>query len=400
MKAKRIIGLLLTAAMLLPVAACNNDRTNDGTDGFVFEKLICGFESYDEMYDVHSSGTFRLDFNSDKQYVTEGNGSVFLSVDERDGASVTEAGFGVKLYSNDGEKNYRDFSHVTTVTFDVFNASADAVAINTSLMQKKIGYMYSNIQTQSVEAGQKATVSYTVNPYEIYYSLGIDEPTHFNVTVRGVDPKVYFDNMVLHYKEEGFTAPAVSIDGNKILDFEKSYHSFVTYTTGSLLKAEVRSDASVASEGSRYIRVYRNGMADGTVLYAGGKFGISAKYLSNYNFADPNKINSYIAFDYKATWSSSQKLWTVLRLVATSSGAYLNSRGTHLIADKNWHTIYVPFDKLPQMFDNLEVSFDGGSYGDILFDNFRVVDELPQSVIEMSEEERNISAVIQSWGTT
>lgn len=402
MKLKKFPAAIMAAIMVLSSVACNPTDGNDGkdeTEGFVSERMICGFENYAEIYDFHASGTFKLDFNDDKQFVSQGEHSVLLGVDERDANVVTSNTFGVKLYTNDGTKNYRDFSKVASVTYDVFNQSESEMQINTSLMQKKIGYMYSNPQSTTVAAGEKATITYNVNPYEIYYSLGIDEATHVNVTVTGKNPKAYFDNMVIHYKEEGFTAPNVSIEGNNILDFEKAYHTFVTYTTGLTLKTEVKTDVANASEGSRYVRVYRDGIADGTVKWAGGKFGISAKYLSNYNFANPSKVNSYFAFDYKTDWVSSTTMWVVLRMVAIESGAYLNSKGTGLVCDRQWHTLYIPFNKMPLLFDNFEVSFDGGSYGDVLFDNFRVADELPDEVKALSETERN-KVVIQTWGTT
>lgn len=377
----------ITAALLSCVAvavffsACENKKDDGKAPS---EILLNSFESYSDMHDFYYSGEFRFECVS--EHVSEGEKAALFTVGEDKKETKSSNTFGVPLYNLEGTKNYRDFSRLSKITFDVFNASETPVTISTSVLQKKLGLMYSNVQSVIVEAGKASVVEYNVNKYEIFYSLGIDGPTHINVMVSGVNPKVYFDNMVLKYQGESFTVPDMEYAENEILSFEHAYQSFVTYTTGTVLKSEIVSDPENASEGLRYARVYREGVADGTVFW-GGKFGISAKYMGEMNFQGYSE-NSYIAFDYKTEWNGSN-MWIVPRLVSTSTNAYANIKNLSLPCDNQWHTVCIPFDFAPVYFDNIELSFDGGTYGDVYLDNFRIAEELPDGAI-----------VATDWGTT
>ncbi|MBQ5927431.1 MAG: hypothetical protein IIX01_05865 [Clostridia bacterium] len=274
------------------------------------------------------------------------------------------------------ENNYRNFSNMSRITFDVYNDSENKVGISTSVMQKNIGYMYSNMQGISIEPKSKATVTYTVNRYEIFYSLGIQGPTHINVTISGVDPLVYVDNMRLHYTQDEFVEPKAVIEKDELVRFEKAYQAFVTYTTGTVLKAEVVADITNASEGNCFVKIYRDGVEDGQMVY-GGKFGISANYLGNINF-DSYPATAYIAFDYKSGWTGGNS-WVVPRLVSSASGGYANIHGAYFVCDQKWHTFYIPLAFAPTFFDNIEVSFDGGTRGEFYLDNFRMEQTLPEN---------------------
>lgn len=106
-----------------------------------------------------------------------------------------------------------------------------------------------------------------MNPYSLYYALGIDQITHISVNVLGTDPQVYFDNLRLRYVSREFVAPETETGGNSLLNFEKGYHSFVTYVTGTNYAAEVVNDPALAIEGNRCVRVYRKDKKDGEVLW-------------------------------------------------------------------------------------------------------------------------------------
>ncbi|MGN1061680.1 MAG: hypothetical protein ACI4RO_01000, partial [Candidatus Scatosoma sp.] len=113
---------------------------------------------------------------------------------------------------------------------------------------------------------------------------------------------------------------------------------------------------------------------------AGGKLGVSSNYLNNINF-DAYPASSYVAFDYKSAWTG-DPLWVVPRLVSVKSGLYSNIQGAHFDCDETWHTFYIPFSFAPLFFDNIEISFDGGTTGDFYFDNFRMESALPDGIAE------------------
>lgn len=383
---KKLIGIL-SLALCLSVsatvfAACSENSSETMTEEQPSEVLLNSFESYSEVYDFYYSGAFNFSFNSDAAYVTEGENAVCYKADPVNADTVTANTFGVPLYNLAGDKNYRDFTKLQRITYDVYNASESEITLATSIMQKKVGVMNSNAQIVTVGAGEKATVTYSVNGYEIFYSLGIDGPTHVNINITGTDPCVYFDNMVLHYGTQTFTAPEIDSTDMDFLTFEKAYEGFVTYMTGTKTKAVTKTDPEFASEGYRYLALERQDAEDGAAVTSNGKFGISAKYLGEFNFSTVAE-GSYIAFDYRCGWEGAA-LWVVPRLVSSTSGGYINGQGVNLTADDEWHTLCMPFDRAPSFFDNIEIDLLGTTYGDVFLDNFRIVSELPAGAQEVT----------------
>ncbi len=371
-----LVALLLCLAFSFAVlAACDKDEEEQPAPEQPSNVLLNSFESYAEVYDFYYSGAFRFGFSDVQTYVTDGSKAVCYTADPVKAGTVTANTFGVPLYDLAGTKNYRDFSKLQRITYDVYNASAGEITLATSIMQKKASVMNSNAQLTTVGAGQKATVTYTVNGYEIFYALGIDGPTHVNINITGTDPCVYFDNMVLHYGTQAFTAPEVDSTNMNFLTFEKAYESFVIYMTGTKTKAVTKTDVDFASEGYRYVALERQGVEDGEPVTMNGKFGISAKYLSEFNFSTVAE-GSYIAFDYRCGWNGAA-LWAVPRLVSSASGSYINGQEVNWTADEEWHTLCMPFEKAPAFFDNLEIDLYGTTYGDVYLDNFRIVSSLP-----------------------
>ena len=49
------------------------------------------------------------------------------------------------------------------------------------------------------------------------------------------------------------------------------------------------------------------------------------------------------------------------------------------MCDQKWHTFYIPLAFAPTFFDNIEVSFDGGTRGEFYLDNFRMEQTLPEN---------------------
>ena len=374
--------------MLLSVASCGGQGSQPSSEQPEEEQeslkqpeevLLNSFEGYEDIYDFNYTGAFRLDCVEDTEYVTDGKYALKYTVGRQDADKTTAYVFGVPLYSLDGTENYRDFSRAKTVTYDVYNASDTDITLATSILQKTVGQKLSNNQKTTLKAGERATVSYEINRCEIFFSLGLDGPTHVNITVKGEDPEVYFDNMRICYSPDEFEVPEMTLDEDELISFEKAYQSFAIYTTGMTLKAEVITDPMIAYEGMRCLRVYREDIEDGTVLYAGGKVGISAKVLENINF-DLYGGDSYITFDYMTSWKGTD-MWTVPRLVSSSSAAYANITGLMLPCDGCWHTVCIPLSFAPAFFDYIEIDFQGGTYGDVYLDNFRMERTLPQDAI-------------------
>lgn len=76
-------------------------------------------ESYADAYDFDYSGKFILSVNKNAEYVTDGAASLYFTVDETRAGKSVEGTFNVPAYRMDGSKDYRDFSKVSRVTYDV-----------------------------------------------------------------------------------------------------------------------------------------------------------------------------------------------------------------------------------------------------------------------------------------
>lgn len=379
MKIIKTVAFMMCLFILCSFTACKKETPSN--ENMVQDTLVNSFETYGDLFDFDYSGKFILDVNSDTKYITDGNTSLKYEVGNKQKNALSKSTFNIPVYRANGTKDYRDFSKAEKVSYDVFNAGSGDVKIFTSLLSKKQGYLYSDSQEYVLKQNESTTIEYSVNRFSLYYALGIDQVTHISITVSGVNPILYFDNMRIHYGSEEFTAPEVTADGYNLLDFERSYHEFVTYITGTEYAAEIVNNPAETQNGNRYLRIYRKNYSDGQVLYGGGKLGISANYLSGYELTSLPET-SYIAFDLRMCWNNpSAKMWIVPRLVSTAGGGYINVQNITIPADDTWHTVCIPSKIAPLLFDNIEVSFDGGAYGDMAFDNFRVVTEIPENAI-------------------
>ena len=320
-----------------------------------------------------------MDFVKDENGVTNGQRAALISSDRKWAGKKSNLVIGVPLSkANSTGNNYRDFSKMQSVTYDVYNAGETALTITTTPMKLVGGYTYGKPQSTVVEAKTKATITYYVNRYEIFYALGMQGTTHINIGAKGTDVSLFVDNMRLHYIDDTFVEPQVIVDKDEIIGFEKSYQSFAVVALGSILQTEVVADASFASEGNRYVRVSRNGIADGVASYGDGKVVIPSNYLNKIDFSKYS-TDAYIAYDYRVCWTG-VPFWFGPRLVSSEYGGYANVSGGSLVSDNQWHTFYVPAKFMPTGFDTIELLFEGGTFGDVCFDNFRMVEGLPEDV--------------------
>lgn len=379
MKKKFILGILI-ASMLFSTSCSSNkggENETETEETFVSEVLLNSFENYYDCYDMDFSGG-RADFVKDELGVTDGEKAMLLTPSKRSEGKQTSITMGVRLYEVQGnENNYRDFSNMHSVTFDVYNGSENEISVATSIKSKGIAETYSNVQITKISAKTKQTVTYMVNRYEIYYALGIKNPSHVNVAISGVDMQTYVDNMRLHYVEDSFSAVDGELKENELISFEQAFQAFAVTTTGANWKAEVVADMENASEGNCYVRAYRPDYPNGVQKYVSGKLCIAPNYLENIKF-DKFPSNAYIAYDYRTSWIGSGKMWVVPRLVSFRAGGYANIRGGSLVCDGQWHTFYIPLSWAPSFFDKIEIDLCDTSYGDIYFDNFRIATSIPK----------------------
>ncbi len=374
---KRLTALILFCTLCATGCASQQEQTVSNQNEFVSEVLLNSFEDYYDCYDFHAGEKYRIDFVQDENAVTDGKNAIKLTPDETyEGTQVTIA-MGVPLYDlNETENDYTDFSNLQSITYDVYNGGESAISIITTPMRKVGGFSYAGNQVTTLEAKEKAMITYTVNHYNIFYSLGIDGTTHVNVQVKGTDMQVYVDNMRLHYTKKTFVEPDFKIDENEIIGFEKAYQEFAISTLGDIWKTDVVADSRGASEGNRYLRMYRDGYADGVASY-GGRLVLPSNYLGNIGFENI-KGEAYIAYDYKTSWVSGTLLWASPRFVSSEGGAYANIKGGSMVSDGEWHTFYCPLEFAPSYFDVMEILLSGASYGDVYFDNFRIERTIPE----------------------
>ena len=380
MKSKhaKIIISALICVFLLFGSACNNSENETNTDSAKTEVLLNSFESYQDVYNFATTGTLKFNFVSDEDSVTDGKKAGQIVVGEKDDDSEETASIAVPLMSSDGQENYRDFSKAVKLTYDVYNPSENIITLSTALMQKKANNSLTNGVKTILQPNEKATVSFPVNKFELFYSFGIDKVTHVNISVTGIRAKANIDNLRLFYNNMGFSAPELSQTGKEILTFEKAYDEFLISTTGTVFQSEIVTDAATASEGFRYLKINRNGYQDGELTdYYSGQLHISSGYLSKVNwdaFGD-----SYIAFDCKLLWTGGTYT-LITRLVSIEKGGYANT-SVKIPCDDEWHTVCIPLKFAPYHFDNIQLWAQYSTKGGMAFDNFRIEEMPPNGAI-------------------
>lgn len=373
---------ILTCAVLGGCGNKSGGKEKENED-FVSKAVISSFESYSDFYNIFTTDALRTEINSDKNFVTDGEKSLKFMKNHTPTGKYGSSNIGIPLVKNEDEA-LKDFSKALNITYDVFNASNAEVDITTSVM-KHTGSSLGGSVTRSGEqkitlaAGEQKAVNYVIDRNMLYFSLGINEPTHINLKIDGVDPTIYVDNMQINYVQESYVAPELTVAEDELCSFEQGFQDFVFAPTGPFAKGELVTDPSGASEGVRYYKV--NAVSD-DISTLWGQVGFASNYLNKLGVDSVSKTK-WLAYDIKITWKGSTSR-IATRLIKSAPLRY-NNVYANIPHDNKWHTVCLPMTLAPEGIDSINVSLGMQLKGDLCLDNFRFVDTPPVGAIVTTE---------------
>lgn len=237
----------IIAALAVTVAASACAKKDAGPENI----LLASFESYDEVTLCSFSDRFgRAAINTDAAYVTEGAASLRL---EPVGAYNSSARPTFTVNADTNGFGLSDFSTLTQVSFDIFNAADEARTIGFSIVGRSLNQTYAlPYMTAVLTPGAWNVVTYDLSDGVIrQYNPGIGDITDLQISfynkrtsAGAYVPDVYYlDNL------RGVTGEARTYDPpreeNEILNFENLGDLKTIGLTGSIELSQETSPLKV-----------------------------------------------------------------------------------------------------------------------------------------------------------
>lgn len=200
---------------------------------------LLGFDSYEEFTGARISiGNMlgKMDINTDKQYITQGKGS--LEVNPQGNYDKVRKHPYFKLDFLNTTCATCDFSEFKNVSFDVYNPSEEMKQVRVSLSVGKDDGVYTTTIKSIYDLEPK---SWTTCVYDISEMAGFTYYDFANVrymTVEFMDHKenrddvvepLYIDNLVGNYYAEGESAANVTYDFWEGITFEESTDQYLVF---------------------------------------------------------------------------------------------------------------------------------------------------------------------------
>ncbi len=380
---KKIIASLLAIVSIFScvfLASCSEKSEKEIV-------LIQSFDDYTDYWtfdydDYTSTGlpTFGdIYVNTDKKYITEGNGSMLYQVTVLDYEPVKDtyrtSSFLVPTTING--KKYNDFSKVKEITVDIYNPTDSPIDLQ--LAPGNINGHKWDAQTRELvpasdyvlAPNQWTNVSYVVDPIFMEMVIDIKKINWIYFGLGGVNAYVYVDNLRFELTDREFTSTEFYLDAEEICSFDKEYQQLVVSPaagSAKYLKTEINTDRANSITGnSLKVTIFANNLTSG---YCQIKFSnklLPAAGLSAYH------ESSYIAFDVKKDYDKVQ--W----IIPTMVNSYWNTRsevkGVNIPAGREWYTVKFRIDSVVSNPDTFIITFPtaGSTERVLYFDNFRII---------------------------
>ncbi len=232
MKKQILLALLVLILCVLSLSGCKKEEAPAPTQPVQqanFQQLL-GFESYDEITRAklavgHMLG--KMELNTDKQYIKQGNGSLKISVQGDYGNSTRNPYFKIDFLNTSCATC--DFSKFKSVSFDVYNASDKELHIKANL---NVGKDDGNIISTAKETFTLKAKSWTTCTYDLSKMAGFtlyDFTSVRYMTIEFAEHKAsreeapnvfYIDNLIGTYFAEGEKPQVVTYNFYEGIDFE------------------------------------------------------------------------------------------------------------------------------------------------------------------------------------
>ncbi len=223
---KKIISTVLAACSFLLFSACGETETTEPPVVDTGIHVVNDFETNSEFNLIRLFGVLgKVEKNEDAQYVKNGAASAKVTVESepyKSGSPYIEQSFELQKAG----KDFRNFSDVSSLSLDVYNATG-----KTSRIGLQLTYKYSNGTRKNFElAAGWNTVQLTVKREYIPQYTNTD-----NVTapfVEGLkimfdraeeDAVYYVDNLKLYKTKKSYASITMSLKENEVCSFDSEW---------------------------------------------------------------------------------------------------------------------------------------------------------------------------------
>ncbi len=344
---KKLLVILLTVCALMSVVACG-DKTPPPTDSSDNSEqsnnvVLNAFENNKDLDTILLKGVLgKIQVNTDKKYVKEGNGSAKVTVVSdpyklgapfiHQGANLTNKGL-----------DYSDFASINYATVEVYNAQSEDRRI---ALQVAYGDNVSAKEWFDLKPGWN-TVRYSINRGLIPTSEGNDG--NKARIVKGInvvferpqkgdaDDVFYLDNMRLYKTNIAAEETVINLKANEILSFDEKWQigmlNFGAWMAQDILP-EVAFNSSFAGRGGVLEMTAPMGFGNYAITQHYAGFEVNKELLAKVDWSAYDE-NAVFAFDYYTPEDCSFKnIWIEFKY---SGGRYFQ-KGINLTPGK-WQTV-------------------------------------------------------------
>lgn len=417
----KIIALMLVTIFMLSFTACGNNTSGNGGNGggqgseehtilpndanainvgtmSTGDIMLCNFESYKPNINIAGviNGFGKISLNTDKNYVSRGERSARLDPLGWAGTGALPLVY-FPTTSVEYDYNFKDFTYIDYITFDMYNDNGKEVAIKAGFI-KSITNMEAvtrvNEQEIILEPGWNkdciiyvddailaltADITSLIGVYFMFENAGsLDIVESDNLNER--TPRFYLDNLVMVKKSQpNSTTIEITLNENEILDFELLYQKYmVSNDNPSIMEVVNATDYGlVAPSGKRVLRAVLKGNNSGSWKL----FRILDKLVQQtalYGMDKETAKRAYICFSTYNNYSEITNL-CVDYTIASTNKPFLST--SNYCAPMEWtHYEYAVSDILkaqPDFLSNpgeITINYADSTFDDreYFFDNFRI----------------------------
>ena len=234
-----MLALLTFLLCILCLCGCKEQQAPEPTvpdQKETFMQLL-GFESYEEITGTKlAMGNMlgRMEINTDTQYITQGSGSLKITVQGNYG-EAKKAPY-LKFDFLNPTMEICDFSEFKNISFDVYNASDKELHIQVGLSIGKAdgNYISAIKQRYALKPQGWTTCTYDLSKMASFSLYDLSSARYMTVefaehkqTREDAANVIYIDNLVGSYFGEGEKPEQISYDLYDGLDFESSGQEFM-----------------------------------------------------------------------------------------------------------------------------------------------------------------------------
>lgn len=339
-----ILSILFSVCTLLTTAGGSMPAVIADGETLSKYKAINGFECIQDVMDcVYLNQFGRAEFNTDEDFITEGEGSVKLTVYGSFFAGTAVPTMNIRLNGN----GVLDLSRLKNIQFDIFNQTGEKSFVEVALT---IGKVTSNYQKVQLETG-KNSIELPYNVKGMAGGFDMSQGKAISIKFPRASSKATAENNVFYLDNVGIgmtlkapTPYEMEFDDGEFCSFEKNYQEYMTKVGGistgddfPILSVNYDRAYSMNKQGRSLKVVIPTQTSPGGTPY----FSLADEIWHSFDWEALGAENKYFVFDM---YPDMQKKFT-LRIYIWRSVSDLPSNRYHvdLTAEPaTWNTFRIP----------------------------------------------------------